>query len=122
VKKQKVIQVRRQRRTYRVRANIRGTAERPRLSVFRSHKHFSCQLIDDEAGKTLASASTRDKALRSEVGYGGNKNAAAIVGKTLAEKALAAGIKKACFDRGPYKFHGRVAAAAQAARDAGLEF
>jgi large subunit ribosomal protein L18 len=122
VKKQKVIQVRRIRRTYRVRSTIHGTAERPRLSVFRSHKHLSCQLIDDESGKTLASASTRDKSLKSEVKYGGNKAAAAIVGKTIAEKALAAGIKQACFDRGPNKFHGRVAAAAQAARDAGLDF
>lgn len=122
MKKQKVIQMRRIRRTYRVRANIRGTAERPRLCVFRSHKHFGCQLIDDEAGKTLVSSSTRDKSLRSEVKYGGNKTAAAAVGKAIAEKALAAGIKLACFDRGQNKYHGRIAAAAQAARDAGLEF
>jgi large subunit ribosomal protein L18 len=122
VKKQKVIQVRRIRRTYRVRSTIHGTAERPRLTVFRSHKHLSCQLIDDEAGKTLASASTRDKSLKGSVKYGGNKAAAAVVGKTIAEKALAAGIKHACFDRGPNKYHGRVAAAAQAARDAGLDF
>lgn len=122
MKKQKVVQVRRIRRTYRVRSTLHGTAERPRLSVFRSHKHLSCQLIDDEAGKTLASASTRDKSLKSQVKYGGNKAAAEIIGKTIAEKALAAGIKQACFDRGPNKYHGRVAAAAQAARDAGLDF
>lgn len=122
MKKQKVVQVRRVRRTFRVRAHIRGTAERPRLSVFRSHKHISCQLIDDEAGKTLVSSSTRDKSMRTAVKYGGNKTAAEAVGKAIAEKALAAGIKQACFDRGPNKFHGRVAAAAQAARDAGLDF
>lgn len=122
MKKQKVIQMRRVRRAYRVRATIRGTAERPRLSVFRSHKHLSCQLIDDESGKTLASSSTRDKEMRTGVKYGGNKTAAAAVGKSIAEKALAAGIKLACFDRGLNKYHGRVAAAAQAARDAGLQF
>ncbi len=122
MKKQKVIQMRRVRRTFRVRAHIRGTAERPRLSVFRSHKHISCQLIDDESGKTLVSSSTRDKTMKSAVKYGGNKSAAEAVGKSIAEKAIAAGIKQVCFDRGPNKFHGRVAAAAQAARDAGLDF
>jgi large subunit ribosomal protein L18 len=91
------------------------------LSVFRSHKHVYAQLVDDLAGRTLASASTIDGAVGDQVGYGGNKDAAALVGKTIAERALAAGITKACFDRGPFKYHGRVAALADAARAAGLQ-
>ncbi|MFO0901364.1 MAG: 50S ribosomal protein L18 [Pirellulales bacterium] len=112
----------RQRRRWRVRKTIRGTAERPRLSVFRSLKHVSCQVIDDEAGKTLVSVSTQDKDVRGQVGYGGNKAAAEAIGKLIAEKALAAGIQQVCFDRGHFRYHGRVAALADAARQAGLKF
>ncbi len=92
------------------------------MSVFRSNKHVYCQLIDDQAGKTLVSASTRDKDLRSTIGNGGNKDAAAALGKIIAEKSLEAGCKRICFDRGPSRFHGRVAALADAAREAGLTF
>ncbi|MEM7313976.1 MAG: 50S ribosomal protein L18 [Planctomycetota bacterium] len=108
------------RRRYRVRRRIKGTAERPRLTVRRSNKHIYCQLIDDETGKTLASASTRDKGLRTGK-YSGNVESAAAIGKAVAERAAAEGIKSACFDRGIYKFHGRVKALADAAREAGLQ-
>jgi len=110
------------RRRHRVRRHIRGTAERPRLSVFRAHKHIYAQIIDDESGRTLASASTMDRQLREAMSFGGNKDAAAAVGKTVAERAQAAGVKKVCFDRGEFRYHGRVAALAEAAREAGLEF
>ena len=112
----------RQRRRFRIRKRVPGTAERPRLSVWRSHKNVACQIIDDASGKTLASASSLDKQLRDELKYGGNRNAATIIGKAIAERALAAGIKQVRFDRGHYKYHGRVAALAQAAREGGLEF
>lgn len=112
----------RQRRRWRVRKTVRGTEQRPRLTVFRSLKHVCCQVIDDQSGRTLASASTRDKDVRGQVGYGGNKQAAEVVGKLIAERALAAGIQQVCFDRGHYKYHGRVAALADAARQAGLKF
>jgi large subunit ribosomal protein L18 len=110
------------RRRHRVRRFIRGTAERPRLSIFRAHRHIYAQVIDDTTGKTLASASTMDKELRGAVGFGGNKTAAAAIGKAVAERAQAAGVKKVCFDRGECRYHGRVAALAEAARAAGLEF
>jgi large subunit ribosomal protein L18 len=110
------------RRRHRVRRFIRGTAERPRLSVFRAHKHIYAQIIDDASGRTLASASTVDKQLRDSLGFGGNKDAAAAIGRTVAERAQAAGVKKVCFDRGEFRYHGRVAALADAAREAGLEF
>lgn len=119
---EKTIRRQRQRRAFRVRNRIRGTAECPRLSVSRSHQNISAQLIDDVAGRTLASASTLDKELKGTVGYGGNKTAAQVVGKALAERALAQGIKEVCFDRGPYRYHGRLAALADAAREAGLQF
>jgi large subunit ribosomal protein L18 len=106
----------------RVRRKIRGTPERPRLSVFRSSKHVYVQVINDESGQTLASASTADKNLRGDVKYGGNKTAAQAIGKAIAERALAAGVKQVCFDRREYKFHGRLAALADAAREAGLSF
>jgi large subunit ribosomal protein L18 len=118
----KATRLQRIRRRQRVRKPLRGTAERPRLSVFRSHKHVGCQVIDDAHGKTLASASTRDKELRGQVKYGGNKTAAEAVGKAIAERAKAAGVEKVVFDRGSYKYHGRVAALADAARKAGLSF
>jgi large subunit ribosomal protein L18 len=110
----------RERRRWRVRKKLRGNAERPRLSVHRSHKHIYCQVVDDESGRTLVAASTKDKALRDSLKYGGNKSAAAAIGKAIAERAIAKGIKTVCFDRGHYKYHGRVAALAQAAREAGL--
>jgi len=108
------------RRKRRVRKPLKGTAERPRLSVNRSNKHIYCQLIDDSTGRTLASAGTLDRGLRSDIKYGGNIETATMIGKQLAERALAEGIKTACFDRGPYKYHGRVAALADGAREAGL--
>ena len=110
------------RRRHRVRRFIRGTAERPRLSVFRAHKHIYAQIIDDASGRTLASASTMDKQLRDTLGFGGNTDAAVTIGRTVAERAQAAGVKKVCFDRGEFRYHGRMAALANAAREAGLEF
>jgi large subunit ribosomal protein L18 len=110
------------RRRHRVRRNIRGTAERPRLAVFRTHKHIYAQIIDDASGRTLVSASSVDKQLRGTLGFGGNKQAAEAIGKAVAERAQAAGVKKVCFDRGEFRYHGRVAALADAARSAGLEF
>jgi len=92
------------------------------MSVFRSHKHIYVQLIDDDQGKTLAAASTADKDLRDQVKYGGNKTAAVTIGKAIAERAIAAGIKEVAFDRREYQYHGRLAALAQAAREAGLVF
>ena len=104
----------------RVRAKISGTAERPRLCVYRSLAHIYAQVIDDEAGKTLCAASSQDKSL--EGIYGGNKEAARKVGKLIAEKAKAAGITNVVFDRGGYVYEGRVAELAAGAREAGLEF
>ncbi|MAT71834.1 MAG: 50S ribosomal protein L18 [Planctomycetaceae bacterium] len=112
----------RQRRKWRVRKRLKGDAERPRLCVTRSLQNITAQLVDDEAGKTIAYASTKEKSLASSIKYGGNCDAAAAIGKTIAERAAAAGVKKARFDRGSAKFHGRVAALAAAAREAGLEF
>lgn len=120
--KQRTLNKQRTRRKFRVRKRILGTAERPRLCVSRTLRNIAVQLIDDETGKTLASASTQDKQLSGSVKYGGNADAAAAVGKAIAEKATAAGYKAVCFDRGAYKYHGRVAALANAAREAGLEF
>ncbi|NOY40811.1 MAG: 50S ribosomal protein L18 [Planctomycetes bacterium] len=112
----------RQRRRYRVRKRLRGTPERPRLCVTRSHRNITAQVIDDIAGKTLVSASTADKGLVGEVKYGGNKSAAEVIGKAVAERAAEAGVSQVCFDRGGSKYHGRVAALAEAARAAGLKF
>lgn len=109
----------RMKRHYRVRKNISGTAERPRLNVFRSLNHIYAQVIDDTKGVTLVSASSLDKGFE---GYGGNVEGAKAVGKAVAEKALAAGIKSVVFDRGGYVYHGRVAALAEGAREGGLEF
>lgn len=115
---------RRRRRKLRIRSKILRQArpDRPRLTVFRSHKNIYAQIIDDTVGKTLVSASTRDKDLRDKIGYGGNVAAAAIVGAKIAEKAIKAGIKKVVFDRSGYAYHGRVKKLAEAAREAGLEF
>lgn len=111
------------RRHIRLRKNLTGTAERPRLSVFKSLHHIYAQIIDDSAGKTLIHASTLDPELKSQVrGNGGNIESAKIVGKLIAERALAKGIKRVVFDRGGHIYHGRVAALAEAARENGLEF
>ena len=110
----------RQRRHRRVRKLVRGTAERPRLAVHRSNRHITAQVVDDAAGRTLAAASTVEPDLRS--GPTGNKEAAAKVGRLVAERARAAGVTKVVFDRGGFLYHGRVAAVADAAREAGLEF
>lgn len=107
------------RRHMRVRKNISGTAERPRLNVYRSLNNIYAQVIDDVKGVTLVAASSLDKGFE---GYGGNIEAAKAVGKAVAEKALAAGIKAVVFDRGGYVYHGRVAALAEGAREGGLEF
>lgn len=112
---------RRKRRT-RVRAKISGTAERPRLSIFRSSKHIYAQVIDDLAGTTLAAASTLDKDLAGQLESTSNADAAKAVGVLVGKKALAKGISKVVFDRGGYNYHGRVAALADGAREAGLEF
>jgi len=119
---QKAIAHQRTRRSFRVRKRVRGTPERPRLSVFRSHKHIYAQVIDDLKGRTLVAASTADKDVRTAIKYGGNKAAAAAVGKTVAERAVAAGVTNVCFDRGSCQYHGRVTALAEAARKAGLQF
>jgi large subunit ribosomal protein L18 len=105
-----------------VRNRVKRDAVRPRLTVFRSHKHIYAQVIDDLQGRTLASASTLDQQLRQQIGYGGNVTAAQAVGKAIAERAVAAGVKQVAFDRREYKYHGRVAAVAEAAREAGLTF
>ncbi|MFK8114701.1 MAG: 50S ribosomal protein L18 [Rubripirellula sp.] len=120
--KNKTIQKKRLRRRRHVRNRLRGSADQPRLCIHRSLKHFSCQVVDDESGKTLVSASTRDKAARSDVANGGNCDAAVAIGKMIAEKATAAGIKAIKFDRGHCKYHGRVKAFAEAAREGGLQF
>jgi len=122
VNHEKYIGRQRLRRRRHVRKRAVGTPERPRLSVFRSHKHIYCQIVDDASGKTLASAGTREQDFSGQVKYGGNCDAAQIIGKAIAERSLAAGIKSVCFDRGHYKYHGRVAALADAAREAGLSF
>ncbi len=110
------------RRKYRSRKKIFGTAERPRLSVFRSDRHIYAQIIDDFAGATLVSASTRSKNLRGEINNGGNKSAAEIVGKAIAKQALNVGINCVSFDRNRHRYHGRVKSLAEAARKAGLAF
>ena len=113
----------RTRRKFHVRNRIVGTAERPRLTVFRSSKHIYAQLIDDLTGRTLASASTKvKKGEQAAAGYGGNVKAAKAIGLQLAERAKAAGIAKAAFDRGPYRYHGRVKSLAEGAREGGLQF
>ncbi len=119
---EKTVLRRRLRRRFRVGKRIKGTAERPRLAVYRTHKHMYVQVIDDSAGRTLVAAASNDKTLAAELKYGGNKAAAQAVGKAVAERALKAGITKVCFDRREFQYHGRVAALAEAARAAGLSF
>lgn len=120
--KNKSINRQRQRRSHRVRNQLRGSAERPRLCIHRSLKHFGCQLVDDITGRTLVSASTRDKAVRDSHPVGGNCDSAAAIGKLIAERASQAGIQLVKLDRGHTKYHGRVKAFADAAREAGLQF
>jgi len=113
----------REKRTLRVRRSIRRSANgRPRLSVHRSSKNIYAQIIDDAAGRTLASASTLEKDLRGQLKTGADQDAAKAVGKLVAERAVEAGVKQVVFDRGGYLFHGRVKALADAAREGGLEF
>jgi large subunit ribosomal protein L18 len=107
------------RRHRRVRKKVQGTADRPRLAVFRSNKHISAQVIDDATGRTLAAASSLEADLRSR---GGNIDGAKQVGELLAARAKEAGVAKVVFDRGGFQYHGRVAALADAARTSGLEF
>ena len=114
---------RRGKRKFRIRKHINGSAEKPRLSVFRSAKHIYVQAIDDIQGKTLASAGTTEKAVAEQIkGYTGNVAAAQVVGKAIAERLLKQGVKLAVFDRGGNRYHGRVKALADAAREGGLQF
>ena len=106
----------------RLRARVAGTAEKPRLCVFRSLNHIYAQVIDDESGRTMISASTVDKSLKGTLATGGNQEAAISVGKVVAERALAQGIVEVVFDRGGHIYQGRVKALAEAAREAGLKF
>jgi large subunit ribosomal protein L18 len=110
------------RRRRHVRRRIVGTAERPRLTVFRSSKHIYAQLVDDLNGVTLAAASSNTPEMRGATPYGGNVKAAVVVGKRLADAAKGKGISQAAFDRGHYRYHGRVKALADAAREGGLQF
>jgi len=111
------------RRAGRVRRKLKAVAtERPRLSVYRSSKHIYAQVIDDVKGHTLAAASSLDKDLREKLKTGSDIEAAGVVGKLIAERAKKAGVDKVVFDRGPYIYHGRVKALADAAREGGLEF
>ena len=112
------VEQQRERRKRRARAKIHGTPERPRLSVFRSTQHIYAQVIDDETGKTLAAAGSTGK----DAGYGGNIKAATAIGEALATAAKAAGVTQVAFDRGHYKYHGRVKALADAVRAGGIQF
>ena len=116
---------RRQRIKYRIRKRVRGTAERPRLSVFRSVSHIYVQVVDDLAGQTLASASSVEPAVKAKMTDGaraGNNKGASVVGETIAERLKSKGIVKVVFDRNGFLYHGRVREVAEAARKAGLEF
>ena len=119
--KQAQKQVRRSRRRIGIRKRVSGTPQRPRLAVYKSLLHIHAQVIDDLQGKTLASASSTEKELKSS-GKTGNSSSAATVGMKLAERAKAAGVSKVVFDRGGFKYHGRVKALGDAARKAGLDF
>ena len=112
----------RAKRHLRVRKNLFGTPERPRLCVYRSNKNISAQIIDDVNGTTLVAASSLDKELKAQIEYGGNIEAAKAVGEALGKRALEKGITEVCFDRAGFLYHGRVAALADGAREAGLKF
>jgi large subunit ribosomal protein L18 len=120
--KNKLKQVRLQRRKWSVRASVVGTPERPRLNVFRSDKHIYAQIIDDYAGKTLASAASTASEVRGDQKNGGNIAVAKKVGQAIAAKAKEKGIAAVCFDRGGRRYHGRIKALADAAREGGLKF
>ena len=113
---------RRVKRHERVRKNLYGTPEKPRLCVYRSNKNISAQIIDDVSGTTLVAASSLDKDLKAEVTNGGDKEDATKVGSALAMKAAGKGIEEVCFDRGGFLYHGRVAELAEGAREGGLKF
>jgi large subunit ribosomal protein L18 len=119
---QKLKHRRQLRRRKHVRRKIRGTVERPRLTVYRSSKHILAQIIDDLNGVTLVAASSQMKDVKGELKYGGNVAAAKIIGKKIADAAKAKGITQVCFDRGHYRYHGRIKALADAAREGGLQF
>jgi large subunit ribosomal protein L18 len=112
----------RKKRHFRVRKKVVGTPERARLNVFRSSKHIYAQLIDDQSGRTIVSASSLDKELRGKIKNGGNIDSAKMVGILVAKRASGKGIKSVVFDRGGFIYHGRVKALAEAAREGGLEF
>ena len=116
-RKQRRVKIRR-----RYRQAVRGTANRPRLSVYRSLRHVYAQIIDDDSGVTLASASTLEKSAAGSLKATGNREAGTLLGKLIAERAKALGVEKVAFDRSGYKYHGRVKALADAAREAGLQF
>ena len=120
----KAIVIRRRKCKRRVRSKVTGTEVRPRLCVFRSNRHIYAQVIDDNIGRTLLAVSTKQSALAKKLadGKGSNVSAAQMVGKAVAEQALAKGIGEVCFDRSHYRYHGRVKALAEAAREAGLAF
>jgi len=118
--KRKHIQLARRKRS--IRKRVFGTADRPRLSVYRSNKHIYAQIVDDDKGSTICQASTRDKELRSGIDAGGNKQAAATVGKALAERATGKGVTQVAFDRNGRRYHGRIRALADAVREGGLKF
>ena len=113
---------RRDRRHFRVRKTVKGTAERPRLNVFRSSKHIYAQVVDDVQGRTLAAASSLSKELAEQLKTGANKAAARAVGKLVAQKAKEKGVIKVVFDRGGYLYHGRIKELADGAREGGLKF
>ena len=112
----------RARRQRRIRGRVSGTSERPRLNVFRSNAHIYAQVIDDTRGHTLVAASTVDAGVRPQMSENTKQEEAKLVGRLVAERALAAGIEKVVFDRGGFKYHGRIQALADAAREAGLKF
>jgi large subunit ribosomal protein L18 len=118
----KKIEETRSRRSGRIRVRVRGSSDQPRVSIFRSHKHISAQMIDDLTGRTLAAASSQEKELRAQLKHGGNIAAASVVAQKLAERARAAKIERVTFDKGWYKYHGRVKAFADALRKAGVKF
>ncbi len=121
MRKQLRLNKQRQSRKFRVSNAVKKVSTRPRMCIFRSSRHISVQIVDDSVGKTLAPASTYEKDFRAANKNGGNVEAAAIVGKIVAERALAAGVTAVAFDRKGYQYHGRVQALADAARDAGLD-
>lgn len=120
--RQKKKRAHRRRKALSVRRRLRGSSERPRLSVFRSLKNIYCQIIDDEQGRTIVAASSQDRNLRDQLTGLSRLDVAARVGAAIAERARTAGVSKVAFDRGPFKYHGRIKALAEAARAAGLEF